>query len=62
MARGGNVFVLGTGDSVRIADLARRMLEMFTLTLKYEENPNSEVEIHVTGLRPQRKALRRAND
>jgi FlaA1/EpsC-like NDP-sugar epimerase len=55
MASGGDVFVLDMGEPVRIADLARRMLELSGLALKDEANPNGDIEITVTGLRPGEK-------
>jgi len=55
MARGGDVFVLDMGQSVRIMDLARRMIELYGLTLKDEQNPDGDVEMEITGLRPGEK-------
>jgi FlaA1/EpsC-like NDP-sugar epimerase len=55
MASGGDVFVLDMGEPVRIADLARRMLALSGLALKDEANPNGDIEITVTGLRPGEK-------
>jgi FlaA1/EpsC-like NDP-sugar epimerase len=55
MAKGGDVFVLDMGQSVRIVDLARRMIELSGLTIKDEENPDGDIEIEITGLRPGEK-------
>ena len=55
MAKGGDVFVLDMGQSVKIMDLARRMIELSGLTLKDEQNPDGDVEIEITGLRPGEK-------
>jgi FlaA1/EpsC-like NDP-sugar epimerase len=55
MASGGDVFVLDMGEPVRIADLARRIVELSGLALKDEANPNGDIEITVTGLRPGEK-------
>ena len=55
MARGGDVFVLDMGQSVKIMDLARRMIELSGLTVKDEQNPDGDVEIEITGLRPGEK-------
>lgn len=55
MAKGGDVFVLDMGQSVKIMDLARRMIELSGLTLKGEENPDGDIEIEITGLRPGEK-------
>ena len=55
MARGGDVFVLDMGQPVRIMDLARRMIELSGLQVKDEENPDGDIEIEITGLRPGEK-------
>jgi FlaA1/EpsC-like NDP-sugar epimerase len=55
MASGGDVFVLDMGEPVRIADLARRMLELSGLVVKDATNPAGDIEITVTGLRPGEK-------
>lgn len=55
MARGGDVFVLDMGQSVRIMDLATRMIELSGLEVKDDENPDGDIEIEITGLRPGEK-------
>lgn len=55
MAIGGEVYVLDMGKPVRIADLARRMIALSGLTVRDEENPNGDIEIRFTGLRPAEK-------
>lgn len=55
MASGGDVFVLDMGEPVKIMDLAKRMVELSGLGLKNEANPNGDIEIQVTGLRPGEK-------
>ena len=55
MAKGGDVFVLDMGEPVKIADLARHMVELSGLEIKDEDNPEGDVEIEVTGLRPGEK-------
>jgi FlaA1/EpsC-like NDP-sugar epimerase len=52
---GGAVFVLDMGQSVKIMDLARRMIELSGLTVKDEENPDGDIGIEITGLRPGEK-------
>jgi len=52
---GGDVFVLDMGEPVKIADLARRMVELSGLTVRDEENPEGDIELHITGLRPGEK-------
>ncbi|MFT5519479.1 MAG: FlaA1/EpsC-like NDP-sugar epimerase [Enterobacterales bacterium] len=55
MAKGGDVFVLDMGESVKIVDLAKRMVQLSGLELKTEENPEGDIEIKYTGLRPAEK-------
>jgi FlaA1/EpsC-like NDP-sugar epimerase len=55
MAEGGDVFVLDMGESVKIVDLAHRMIELSGLSLKDEANPDGDIAIEVTGLRPGEK-------
>jgi FlaA1/EpsC-like NDP-sugar epimerase len=55
MARGGEVFVLDMGEPVRIADLARQMIQLSGCSLKDANNPNGEIELQFTGLRPGEK-------
>jgi FlaA1/EpsC-like NDP-sugar epimerase len=55
MAEGGDVFVLDMGNPVKIIDLAQRMVELSGLAVKDEENPDGEIEIKTTGLRPGEK-------
>jgi FlaA1/EpsC-like NDP-sugar epimerase len=55
MASGGDVFVLDMGEPVRIADLARRMVELSGLTVRDAQHPDGDIELHVVGLRPGEK-------
>lgn len=55
MAKGGDVFVLDMGESVKIMDLARRMIELSGLTVRDENCPEGDIEIEITGLRPGEK-------
>jgi FlaA1/EpsC-like NDP-sugar epimerase len=55
MGRGGDVFVLDMGKPVRIADLARRMIELSGLSVRDEATPEGDVEVSFTGLRPAEK-------
>jgi FlaA1/EpsC-like NDP-sugar epimerase len=55
MGAGGDVFVLDMGQPVRIIDLARRMVELSGLTIMDDRNPNGEIALAVTGLRPGEK-------
>jgi FlaA1/EpsC-like NDP-sugar epimerase len=55
MAKGGEVFVLDMGEPVKIYDLARRMVQLSGLSVQDSENPQGDIEIVVTGLRPGEK-------
>lgn len=55
MGSGGDVFVLDMGEPVRIADLARRMIGLMGLTVRDSANPEGDIEINYTGLRPAEK-------
>ena len=55
MAKGGDVFVLDMGQSVKIMDLARRMIELSGLKVKDEQNSDGDIAIEITGLRPGEK-------
>ena len=51
MGQGGDVFVLDMGEPVRIADLARRMINLMGFTVRDEANPDGDIAIQYTGLR-----------
>jgi FlaA1/EpsC-like NDP-sugar epimerase len=55
MAKGGDVFVLDMGKPVRIYDLACRMIKLMGCTVRDESNPDGDIEIEFTGLRPAEK-------
>ncbi len=55
MGCGGDVFVLDMGQPVKIIELAHRMIRLSGLTLKNEQNPNGDIEVKITGLRPGEK-------
>jgi FlaA1/EpsC-like NDP-sugar epimerase len=55
MARGGDLFLLDMGEPVRIAELARQMIELSGLRVRDEENPDGDIAIQYTGLRPGEK-------
>ncbi|WP_417621980.1 polysaccharide biosynthesis protein [Parasphingorhabdus sp.] len=51
MAKGGEVFVLDMGKSVKILDLAETMVRLSGLTIRNEVNPDGDIEIVEVGLR-----------
>lgn len=55
MAQGGDVFVLDMGNPLKIVDLAKRMAQLSGLSLRDEHNPEGDIEIKITGLRPGEK-------
>ena len=55
MAKGGDVFVLDMGEPVKIINLAERMVELSGLSVKNEQNPDGDIEIEITQLRPGEK-------
>lgn len=55
MAQGGDVFVLDMGKPVKIVNLARRMIELCGLEVQTEDNPDGDIAIQFTGLRPGEK-------
>ncbi|QIY09081.1 polysaccharide biosynthesis protein [Plesiomonas shigelloides] len=55
MGHGGDVFVLDMGDPVKIYDLAKRMIRLSGLSVRDDKNPDGDIAIEVTGLRPGEK-------
>ncbi len=55
MGQGGDVFVLEMGEAIRIGDLARRMIRLMGRTVRDQHNPQGDIEIRLTGLRPGEK-------
>ena len=55
MGKGGDVFVLDMGDSVKIIDLAKQMIRLSGLEVKDTAHPEGDIEIQITGLRPGEK-------
>ena len=55
MAKGGEVFVLDMGDPILIHDLAVKMIQLSGLQVLDESNPDGDIEIKYTGLRPGEK-------
>jgi FlaA1/EpsC-like NDP-sugar epimerase len=55
MGRGGEVFVLDMGEPVKIIDLAQKMIHLSGLSIRSEQNPQGDIGIEFTGLRPGEK-------
>lgn len=55
MASGGEVYVLDMGAPVKIYNLARQMIHLANLTVCDASNPDGDIEIKFSGLRPGEK-------
>lgn len=55
MARGGDIFLLDMGEPIKILNVAEKMIKLNGYTIKNNENPNGDIEIVLTGLRPGEK-------
>lgn len=55
MAKGGEIFVLDMGKPVKIEQLARQVIESAGFTVRDAQNPDGDMEIEFTGLRPGEK-------
>ena len=55
MGKGGDVFVLDMGEPIKIYDLAKRLISLSGMELKDKDNPEGDIEIIFTGLRPGEK-------
>ncbi len=55
MGKGGDVFVLDMGEPVKITALARKMIHLSGLSERHQQNPNGDIAIEYSGLRPGEK-------
>ncbi|MGS0696495.1 polysaccharide biosynthesis protein [Shewanella sp. 0m-4] len=55
MGKGGDVFVLDMGSSVKIVDLAAKMIRLSGFEVKDDINPEGDISIEFSGLRPGEK-------
>tara|TARA_Y100000589_G_scaffold329977_1_gene378215 strand:- start:728 stop:2653 length:1926 start_codon:yes stop_codon:yes gene_type:complete len=55
MGTGGEVFLLDMGEPIKIFNLAKRMIQLSGKSIKNKDNPNGNIEIEITGLRPGEK-------
>ncbi len=55
MGKGGDVFVLDMGEPVKIYELAKRLINLSGMEVKDKDNPEGDIEIIFTGLRPGEK-------
>lgn len=54
-AQGGEIFALDMGDPIAIGTLARRLVQLAGFTVRDAANPEGDIEIVATGLRPGEK-------
>ena len=55
MGQGGDVFVLDMGEPVKIVDLAKRLISLSGKEIIEDSNPEGDIEVKFTGLRPGEK-------
>ncbi len=55
MGQGGDVFVLDMGEPVKIVELAEKMIHLSGLSIRSDKNPQGDIAIEFTGLRPGEK-------
>ena len=55
MGQGGDVFVLDMGEPVKIIELAEKMVHLSGLSVRSDKNPQGDISIEFTGLRPGEK-------
>ncbi|MNZ11433.1 UDP-N-acetyl-alpha-D-glucosamine C6 dehydratase [compost metagenome] len=55
MGQGGDVFVLDMGEPVRIVELAEKMIHLSGFSVRSEHNPQGDIALEFTGLRPGEK-------
>ena len=55
LAKRGEVFLLDMGEPVKILDLAKNMISLSGLQIKDKRNPDGDIEIIFSGLRPGEK-------
>lgn len=54
-AKGGDVFVLDMGEPVKIIELAKRMINLSGYTVRDKDNPDGDIEVKISQLRPGEK-------
>ena len=55
LAEGGEIFILDMGAPVKILDLAHRMIHLRGLTVRSPDQPEGDIAIEFTGLKPGEK-------
>jgi len=57
MGKVGDIFLLNMGEPVHVLDLAKDMIRLSGMTIKDHQNPDGDIEIIFTGLRPGEKLV-----
>jgi len=55
MGKNSEVYVLEMGEGVKIKDIIYKMIKLSGLSIKNKKNPEGDIEIEITGLRPGEK-------
>ena len=55
LAQGGDLFLLDMGEPVKIVDLARKMIRLHGYRVRDDADPDGDIEIEITGLKPGEK-------
>lgn len=55
MGKDGEIFLLDMGEPIKILELAQDMVRLSGMSLRDKDNPNGDIEITFTGLRPGEK-------
>lgn len=55
LGKSGEIFLLDMGEEIHVLDLAKDMIQLSGMAVKDEENPNGDIEIIFTGIRPGEK-------
>ena len=55
LSQGGDVFLLDMGEPILISDLAENMVRLAGLKVRSDDNPDGDIEIVATGVRPGEK-------
>ena len=58
MGKKSEVFVLDMGERVKIKELIHKMIKLSGFSVKDNRDPEGDIEIKITGLRPGEKSIR----
>ncbi|ARJ49258.1 polysaccharide biosynthesis protein [Candidatus Pelagibacter sp. RS40] len=55
LSQGGDLFILEMGKPIKIKDLIKKIISLSGLSIKDKDNPDGDISIEITGLRPGEK-------